>query len=293
MRASPLFACVLVVGCTAIEYADGGGPSAGGAGAGGGTGAAGGEPTEVCDNGVDDEPDGLTDCEDPDCENACGVPIGWMGPGTLREDGCGDEPALVHAIDSAMDESSCVCSCVGPPDCDVVLLDAFAGANCNGGGGDAELMDQCVELLDGTDSVFVTVAATCGAPQGLLLDPEPTIDSFELCADPQGTCIFQAGGHECPDAWPVARIVATNLVDTRTCAGDGCNCSPQCGTFTLFANQTCTTPVQMLEPNTCENLAGNGLAVRRDEDPSACWPGGSPTSSGELSLTDAVTICCQ
>ena len=28
-------------------------------------------PVEICDNGIDDDDDGLTDMEDPDCDVAC------------------------------------------------------------------------------------------------------------------------------------------------------------------------------------------------------------------------------
>jgi hypothetical protein len=45
-------------------------------------------PVELCSNGVDDDGDGLLDCEDPDCENdeACVSGVNQNDSGTLEED---------------------------------------------------------------------------------------------------------------------------------------------------------------------------------------------------------------
>ncbi len=293
MRVMPLLSSLVIAGCTAIEFADGGAPSSGAASSSGGSGGAGGAPSEICGNGIDDEPDGATDCEDADCEKVCGVPAGWTGPVAMAEGGCEGETPGVRAIVSASGSSDCECACKGDPTCESVHLELFAGAGCTGGGDDVELESQCVGLLDGTDSLRLTVTASCGAPEASLLQPDPEVDDFWLCAAPAGTCIHRTGGFDCPSAFPNASLVATNLVDARSCDPDGCVCEPDCGTVMVSNNQTCTAPIDIVQPGPCENLSGNGLAVRRQPDPEVCSPSGTPSGIGVITLTDAITICCE
>jgi hypothetical protein len=48
--------------------------------------AGGGTPTEICDNGIDDDGDGATDCDDSDCTNdpACQPPTACDNDGVCE-----------------------------------------------------------------------------------------------------------------------------------------------------------------------------------------------------------------
>jgi len=85
-----------------------------------GTGGAGVE--QNCVNGLDDDNDGLTDCEDPDCSGFSCVPAppaGWVGVAWLEASsapaacppGLGDQLDLFDPADLVAPAASCSCAC--------------------------------------------------------------------------------------------------------------------------------------------------------------------------------------
>ncbi len=140
------------------------------------------QTTSQCTNGVDDDCDGLTDCEDPDCAGrrctangacvggACAVcsPDGGVsqpqGETTCNDGVDNDCDALVDCLDTASCRGR---SCGGPG----AACDSDGGCACSGNGGAPEAVEQ--SCGDGADNDCDGLAdckdpdcagASCGGP---------------------------------------------------------------------------------------------------------------------------------
>jgi len=185
------------IGCAPVERTFGGGGS-GGAGAGtsssSGTGASttsssssssgaasssssssssGGKTESDCTNGIDDDSDGLTDCEDPDCTGAgyqcaAGAPTGWAGPAALYA-GIGAPPScsadwkaqpVTGGLDVASPPAGCsACACSTPAGvgCDSVAHAIIANdPQCVSGPSQLVGYGQC--FSPGINAPFVSVS---------------------------------------------------------------------------------------------------------------------------------------
>lgn len=291
--------------CTSIEFSDAGGASTGGGASGaeggsggggltaaGGTGASGGGGGEICGNDLDDDRDGLTDCEDPFCAPLCNVPEGWSGPVTLDSEGaCGDTAPALVAYESIGGNSDCVCACADGPECSDTVLQAWGSSGCVGSSTGPGVLTDCIGLLNGTDSLMITREGGCAGPTATLADPSQLLDGVALCDDASGACIYQAGDVACPEGFSLKASYPTAIVDTRDCEVGSCSCVAQCGTVTLSNGENCSNPTEVLAIGTCVELQGNNLSVGLVNDV-ACIPSGSPAADGALSGTNPVTVCC-
>lgn len=297
-----------MLGCAELEFVEGsggagsaaGGSSTGGASSSGGGAAGGGVPTptmDVCGNGVDDDLDLLTDCEDPDCTDICNtLPPGWTGFVSVRTGGCAPDETLAQtAYQSASGSSACACGCEAPT-CGPVTGTAYGAPNCGGGVLSATLDSMCSTVGNsGAESVRVTATSSCGAATAALVDPSVDSSSVALCVDPEGVCVFQAGADApCPEGFPTSSQYHGTVDDTRSCATSGCVCStPVCGTAFLHGTDNCGGQATPLTLGSCVAHAhAAGLTFVADPNPS-CTAGGVSASSGGVALSAPITVCCK
>ncbi|MCU7843865.1 MAG: hypothetical protein KZQ93_08510 [Candidatus Thiodiazotropha sp. (ex Monitilora ramsayi)] len=169
-------------------------------------------PPEICDNGVDDNGDGLADCTDPQCDGitfgACdtGNP-GVCGAGTLTCDGSGAEPVCTQNQAAGTE---------GP----------FGSASCADG-----LDNDCDGLSDAVDPDCdepVVVVEICDngiddSGNGLVDCQDPACDGFVsgvcntgssgICA--AGTSVCQSGAQACVQDQPAG---TEGPIGSPTCA---------------------------------------------------------------------------
>jgi hypothetical protein len=146
-RAAAVSSVVALTGCRAIQGLGGLSFEGGGGAAGGGGGGTG---VEDCENGKDDDGDGLIDCADPECDAAgyacvAAPPPGWSGPVAFHEapfaaatPTCpGQYPTVEYQGDSGPDAPAATCAeCACAPaviTCSVVV-GLFSNASCKGSG---------------------------------------------------------------------------------------------------------------------------------------------------------------
>jgi hypothetical protein len=220
-------------GCTPVERKFGGGGGGGGSSSSSGTG---GETTSSssssgastssssssgtgkvetdCTNGADDDGDGLTDCEDPDCTGAgyqcaADAPPGWVGPAVLFA-GLGAPPAcnadwtaqpVAGGLDVSSPPAGCsACTCSPPTN---MFCDNFAFAiiandpQCQNGPSNNISVGQC--FSPGFSAPYVSVSP----PKAL-----------------GGNC--QPGGG-IPNLPPAGFKTQAALCDTPAAVGGGCS----------------------------------------------------------------------
>lgn len=220
---------------------------------------------ENCTNGVDDDCNGLTDCQDPACTGAgytC-VPdpsaaVGWsFAP--LNADARPACPAPLTAayVDvnptNLSSPASCSCTCgVGtPPDCEQGIINATYGmGNCNmsftqAAGGGACHPDTGGIGIDAWVAAATTPSGgTCSASVTQTIPPD-NASHGETCSGqttfgkgcaggqvcalvPSGfsACVVHGGVLGCPGgAYTMANAVGA-VVDSRACTGCTCAATP-------------------------------------------------------------------
>ncbi|MBK9001510.1 MAG: hypothetical protein IPM35_37800 [Myxococcales bacterium] len=198
------------------------GGSAGDAATGGASGGTGPTPVEACANGVDDDKNGKTDCQDPDCFAGCGCALNedctngkdddCDGLADCKDLGCGADPCCSGAVPKAE-------SCAGGKD------------------------DDCDGKIDCADP-DCAADACCGdastAPEACANGKDDDCDGKTDCADPD--CASSA----CGCIQPADCAIPTNVCLERTCQGGVCGTKPALGKPLFLADPTpgdCRTPV--------------------------------------------------
>lgn len=223
---------------------------------------------EVCGNGVDDDDNGLTDCEDPVCsEYACvpTAPAGWTGPLAVFEGSPSSLPSCPEGLDAVGDyfrdlrfeRASCSgCSC-GSPNSESCMgvVDLSTTGSCSAATVSVPLTGSgCVTPgLPGpvnAANVSFNASGSCGsATQATVQKKAPTwasavracespdlgsgagCEAGEVCSPASALadpCIVQAGEHACPAGFPRRRLVYTANQDTRSCSDCSCSYSGSC-----------------------------------------------------------------
>ena len=127
---------------------------------------------EICDNGVDDDCDGLTDCADPKCsgpadgrECVAPAPQGWtliaFAPGAtaMCPSGSSVIAVVAEAPTSASSTCDCTCDCSAPennPCVHGMLAAKIGNANCTA-------LNLTFPVTGGCDSLGVTINNTYGS----------------------------------------------------------------------------------------------------------------------------------
>lgn len=256
---------------TASGGAGQGGEGQGGAGPGGAAqgGMGGGAIEQSCLDGIDDDDDGLPDCEDPDCASgftcAPSAPPLWDGVGWLDASPspppCPADLAqteLYGAADLDAEPASCSCSC-GPAlgvDCGTHLRCAASEAQCAAEGPMNGQTTSCGTNLPNVNfpafcradptgaSGGACAVSTVGTPPPVEWAPETracTTDAGGTCADAAavcipklvggvGPCITRVGDHVCPEPYADKVLYYDGQVaDDRACAADACSCTAPVG----------------------------------------------------------------
>jgi predicted small lipoprotein YifL len=149
------------------------------------------------------------------------------------------------------------------------------------------------------DAAWAQQVVTCGGAEqiggcasGRTCTPQPEAEDVPIC-------VWRIGEHECPDGWDDARMIYTNVNDTRDCAP--CTCSEPMGLcddvrITMTENFNCNVPIANTFEADGECHAGSGIAVRAaamatGEANAFCNPS-DPMPVGEAIGADPITLCC-
>lgn len=216
---------------------------------------------EICDNGIDDNDDCLTDCLDPQCagdKNCFSGPLfsSYVSTGTLEAAAvsCTGKKDLVTDIDNKSTCQGCKCTQLGTS-----KLTAFVdGASCTAGtklGNDIILSSdlsapKCYDVAAGVgvaqlatyryklDDTLVSCTPDAAAAKPDLAwktsgafcptTPQQKCDSFKCLADSGNKCVSFKGTVSCPTAFPKATtwLEAATVVDGRKCSCDCNNKTP-------------------------------------------------------------------
>ncbi|MEZ4953743.1 MAG: Ig-like domain-containing protein [Saprospiraceae bacterium] len=225
---------------------------------------------EICDNGIDDDGDGLTDCEDPDCN---GISITMSGGATI----CPGTPAVLFAKASGN---------TGP----------FSYEWSNGLG--TGQLKTVTPTLTTTYTVTVTNANDCTAAEDVTVSliSAPVANAgadVTVCRNRSTTLTATATGGSAPYnfSWSNAPGTGNNLVVTPL--------TTTTYTVTVTSDNGCNSTDQItVTVNNCVEICGNGLDDDNDglvdcED-SDCGPqvdAGSPvnTCAGESTQLSATS----
>lgn len=327
--------CGFLWNCAPEELAYGptqtGDASAGGGGSGGD--AATSDATawpEICGNGVDDDNNGKTDCEDPVCnEFACvpTAPAGWSGPyavfaaspDTLPD--CPDGLELVsdQYRDLRYSPSTCsACSCGNPTGLSCVATAALSATDCASLTTTESLTGSCTTHGLGATLAAVQVSFDANGSCGPGTQPTPGKDTpswasgYRICkskapAAPAGcasgevcapsaagaeACVISAGDTACPAAFPDRRLVYASQDDSRGCSACSCSFSGGCsGTVRGYSDAACGSQVFSVSAGCSATPNAQTLSMTTSSLDGSCVAGAS-TPNGCVLPATPTTMCC-
>ncbi|MDI1476128.1 hypothetical protein [Polyangium sp. y55x31] len=262
---------------------------------------------EICGDGVDDDGDGLADCEDPDCGTSLCVPNappGWEGPFWVRRsawDGTSGPSCPAGFSGSAHYMSPapatctpCACGDVQDGACAPPKFRCWASKNCSGDAVNTTL--QNVGQCDAPFGPFPLASASCriigpGAVQsegacvasgGELTEPQlfqQIVSACELAA----TTGCAEGSTCAPPLEPGARICV------RSSGGGVCPSGWDGETLTAYAGgqdaRTCSACTCTLEGAGCE-----GGAYRAFDTNSCTASGSGADAAPPINITDETCV---
>jgi hypothetical protein len=273
MRRLFFLAVILLSGCFVDAFApadDGGGGAGEGASGAGASGAGGTDPTggaptggaapteTICDDGVDQDDDGLFDCDDPDCSVSSACPGGWQvvtvevvshdDPSSAPCDG---PTELRFSTPNTPDCTPCGCTttatctsptiacwfsnntCTGQPNHVTAMATGCSPGNLAGIPGGVNPSGSC-QLT--APSILATECVDSGSSVGT---EDAVAEDVHVCANvpanvPTGErCLRRAGEHTCPAGYTNERTIFADYVDDRSCA---CDCTSTCAGGSYIAN---------------------------------------------------------
>jgi hypothetical protein len=285
--------------------------------------------TENCFNGIDDDCDGHTDCDDPDCTTiaVCVPPVtGTFVVGTTLATAslCPTSYSSLEVIDSGLTAASnCSTGCSCGVTCMTQLHHFGNAGNCPNTDNENQFAlpnnTSCTSWnsgqWDGTLDVHqLSTPAMCQNGGSPILPTVSWASSSRVCSTalagggcsngylcvpvtPGPKCEVAAGAHGCDTGYnAVTGPWYTGFTDTRGCS---CSCGAptgSCGTtVTLYTNNACTAGATGFAANASNNIncsaGGPFLSARINATPTC----GSPTynpESGALTPTGLQTLCC-
>lgn len=256
---------------------------------------------EICDDGMDNDCNQTTDCEDPAC--AVGfvcvpaIPSGWdaVAFSAQSRPACpGGYAAALDVVSAPPDPSTCSCTCTEQKaaSCSEGTVGiASNGTTCpaapnfplNANG------SQCGPLsLNTVNNGKVKIAplpptqGTCnGTPDGTTPPPVEgrSCDATALgtgcpnggaCVTSPGapfvSCVAQDGAASCPAGFPNGSTVGTSADDTRSCTSCACGTSATCSNpkLTFYSDGSCTQGAHDLPvTSSCDPVSdGNGNSYK-------------------------------
>ena len=259
-------------------------------------------PVEICDDGLDNDCNGLKDCEDPACGGfACvaAPPDGWalIALALTAPPACptGFASADVRVL-AGTDTTGCPCTCVGSggTSCTTGTTDVSVGddAACNSGQSTATLSSNtgatCTAIghdlsvgavgSAGFGKITPPAGPTTCTPNATITKTDPTdgrtctpakvgagcTGAMQCAPTAAGftTCIQQAGAQVCPTGYNNRRLAGTTSADTRTCTTCSCNQTPCSGSLTIWSNSMCNAKTSKL--TTAANAACGAVGAGSD-----------------------------
>ena len=284
-----------------------------------------------CTDGVDNDCNGKTDCEEASCTGAgysCvdEVPNGQFGWLTTDAQaacpGTSQPTALVTSVTSTA--NTCACSCSGSATCPgTVAIDNTENGPCTTINNSRTLtLDASCHAanFDIQTTMKSTLASqtTCTPKAALpgLSSAASRICKSQLpkggagCASgraclplapvaPFKACMIVPTSTSCPASWPVASTVGTSVTDTRSCGTCSCTQSGTCsGTVQFFTNSTCQSSAVATVPlNGCQPTGVGATTVSSYKAAVVASGGCSPTSAtvpftGSVALGGQLSLCC-
>lgn len=271
-----------------------GGASQSGTGGASQSGTGGGATEQNCVDGLDDDNDGLADCEDPDCASgftcAPAAPPQWAGIGWLDSSlspcpaGLADQTDLYDVADLDAPPPSCSCACgaaVGVS-CGTHMRCASSQAECAAQGPMNGQSTTCGNNIPNTNfpafcradpigaSGGACAVSTVGAPPPVMWAPANqtcATDKGGACADAAavcipklsggvGPCITRTGDHACPAPYTDKTLSYDGQVmDTRACSNGSCSCTAPMGSTCDCGALGCA--VELDSDGACANMSAS------------------------------------
>jgi hypothetical protein len=285
----------------------GGGAGAHGATGGGGSGAGptgggGSAPVENCLNGIDDDGNGLTDCDDSACSTyACVPSASGMDAYAVLVGAPGD----CTAPTSAASWNTCSCGCTPNAGACNVTVEAYRDASCDihigtvSTGGCGDIMPDGVVWLSG--STAPSSQASCSpaadhvpAPvNACTLTDVGRCTGNAICVPPvfagAKQCVVMPVGSPCPAPYTVGQTAFLGgTTCTCDCANSGSTCDPPAVDVYFGSNGCGNAPQAVPLPGPCTALPSAGsLSVPSVAATTACFMSDAVTGG-----TPDKTLCC-
>jgi len=319
---------------------DGGAPNGDGGGGGGGDSSAGDggvvtqgpcsttKGPEICDDGIDNDCNGLTDCSDPAClvgyECSPTIPAGWTPVAYNSGSPSASCPSgYPTAVDVKRAPSSNTCSCTCSPtngSCGAGSVSFTPGSMfaCNASAVSLPALDGACGTppspisVGGLAQVKITPPASptsCSGTPGTTLPP---MEDRRYCAGPTRAgigctksgacvprtsgsydgCIMKDGVQTCPSGYSNTRRVGTAPTDTRACGGS-CTCSPSScgGKLELYSSANCSggKALEHSANDKCES-GGNVLGVTGNSYKYVAGSGNGCSATTLTPITGSITF---
>jgi hypothetical protein len=280
---------------------------------------------ELCDDGIDNDGNGLIDCQDPACqpdhecvaEAPSGFSLAYVADGV--QPACPGGPAprqLYSQAAPTCDLSGCNC---GPPGGSCAASAALYTTACMGGTATNVMMSaaMCYAGFPQSMSGSFTVSndgVTCNATGAAGTTAAPPATQLSLCAVSTGAggcgagqvcvrrppagfgnvCAIAPGAQPCPTDRPQQRTAGDSFNDLRACSC-GCSSVKSCANtqVSLYGNGSCNGfGGQNVTPTSkCMVFNGSVASMRlRNATPGPCQP--SAVLTGVYTVVNEQTVCC-
>jgi hypothetical protein len=256
---------------------------------------------EICDDGIDNDCNGKTDCADDACQQRYRcvdrAPDDWQltalaqGGRPTCPDGFGDS-SDVRAVRGSSGAPTCGCDCGGASACSPNGIVAGID-NSPGCGGTSQTFDastDCQRLNGLQISGNAFVKATAGTATSCRSTANGTVaevrdgrtcavrragggcGASQVCV-PRTTsgysvCIAKGGSQTCPGAFPTSISAGSNVQqDSRACSSCTCTAAPCTGEVKLYDNRDCSSGEKLTlaasaPPGNCDRVSNGSFQAR-------------------------------